>query len=362
MNNYILRKNNFIQEFNLIFNKIPHIYSEVFLKIFSTNYRYFTIFNGNNIPITFNKILEKMFYNYQHPYDYNFFYHNLKKDLSLSLSNNLKEKVITIITKNLSIILASNIEITFLLNLINNNNHEKNYFKDDLIDKLQEKDKIYVYQISESYLIAKSLIKIIDILTLYKSTKNTMFYYEINKSIEKIRTIELIMNNVLDIYKPKYKTIISQSEFKILVYLIILSKNGQDIENNINYNISKILESLDYSTSITKIINYQRGNDYLEILNNKYKNNISTLISYRENPYIYQNINEIINILFYKYHDDYNFIINKEKILKKILYIYIKNVNLSDKIFLCTQYNLWSYEWDSIKEKYEIESQGDKWF
>ena len=63
MNDYILRKNNFIQEFNLIFNKIPHIYSEVFLKIFSTNYRYFTIFNGNNIPITFNKILEKMFSN-----------------------------------------------------------------------------------------------------------------------------------------------------------------------------------------------------------------------------------------------------------------------------------------------------------
>ena len=43
------RMNNTIDTINRIFNKIPHIYSELFLNIFSINYSHFSIPHNYNI-------------------------------------------------------------------------------------------------------------------------------------------------------------------------------------------------------------------------------------------------------------------------------------------------------------------------
>ena len=358
MNNYIsLTKiknqdnNNFDKIFNQIFNKIPYIYSEIFLKLFQTRFRYFTMFQTRNIPFSFTKTLEILFTNIYKEYNYEFFYKYIKEDLSTCLTNDIEKKHIEKLAQSISTTLNSNIEIKLLLDIIDKKQNNAKYFEYNYLESLDKENKQTIYQISESYLIGKALIKIIKILNIYN--QNPYLYKKISKSVEKIRTIELIMDNVLDLYDNKYINIIDKNEFKILIYLLILSRNARDIDKNYNYDIDKLFISLGYDTSIKRIINYRRGNDYLEIENNKDENSIANLFSYRPYPYIYRNISEIINILFQKYHDDYTFIINKEKILKKIFYLYIKNIDLYNKIFICTTYKLWSYEWDSIKEKYE---------
>ena len=68
-------------------------------------------------------------------------------------------------------------------------------------------------------------------------------------------------------------------------------------------------------------------------INYNYSNKIS--------PYIYENISTILKILFKKYHDDYNFIIEKDNILKKIFYLYISHLDFKDKIIICKNYKLW---------------------
>jgi hypothetical protein len=157
------------------------------------------------------------------------------------------------------------------------------------------------------------------------------------------------MSNIIDSYDYKYSSILNKSEYKILIYLLCLSKNGKDIEKKYNYNIDKIFESINYSISLVGITDIIKGNNYLEIKNNLYNNNLFILPEY---PYIYKNVKIILKILFNKYNDNYEFLISKDKILKRIFYLYITKINLEDKINLCYQYCLWQYEWDSIAKEY----------
>ena len=366
MNNYLLvtsktkdytNNNKFIKEFNQIFNKIPHIYSEIFLTLFQNKFSYLTMYNDINNKVSFIKVLERIFYNRTKINNKTFYYQKIKKDLQISLENIKDETQINNISHEISTYLSSNIDIKLLLDIVDKKIYNKNYIKLSNIETYSNHDKVFLYQIISSYLISKVLIKIIIILNNYNYLKNTSLYNSINSYVEKIRTWDLIMDNVLDIYDNKYKNIINKNEFKILIYLLSISKNGKDLDNNYKYNLDKIFMSIGYDTKVRKVINYKKASDYLEVLNNKYNYYINELFNYREYPIIYENISDIIEILYYKKHDNYKFITSKDKILKELFYLFIKEVDLQDKLIMSSNFKLWEYEWDSIKNKYQLKYQ-----
>ena len=311
-----MTNNKFINNFNIIFNKIPHIYSEIFIKIFTNNYNYFLDYNKHNNINLFINILNSTFNNINNLNNKDFYYNNIIKYL-----DNTKEQELI---NNISNKLSKNIENNYLLDIIDNNPRIIIY--NNLSTQLS---KIYIY-----FLISKTLVKIVNLLTFYKSIENIEFNNYIHITVEKYRTIELNMDYVIDYYKDEFKNIISKTDYKILIYLLSLSINGKEIEKNYYQELSKLLDSIGYSTNLHRIINYKR-------------------ISYPIKPYIYKNISILINILFKKYHDNYYFITNKEKLLKTCFYLYIKKINLPDKIIISITYPLLSYEWDSIKDFYE---------
>lgn len=326
---------------NRIFTKIPHVYSELFLNIFSINYSHFSITHNYNI---LEHTLFNLLNNNTKIYNKSFIYNSLLMDFTnLNIKNNVT-------LNSVATILSSNIETDFLINIIEKKENQ-NFCKKIKVTGLKLEDKINVYLLFDSYLISKVLIKTIHLLTAYKLDKETNFYKDIHNIVEKYRTSELNFTHILDEYKEEYKKKITPNNFEILIYLLSLAKNGQDLEKNCHYEIKKLLISIGYSTKLKKIINYKRGSDYLEIINN------SNVFNYnyfnKVSPYIYENISTILKILFKKYHDDYNFIIEKDSILKKIFYLYICHLEFKDKIIICQNYKLWEYEWDSLKEKYQ---------
>lgn len=355
MNDYILLKksdsdkyyinddSNFLQEFNIIFNKIPHIYASVFLSVFGKYYRYIPSFINKDNAISFNITLKRTFNSYNH-LNYKFYYYYLNNDFKNKVINKKFD-----IIQDMSNILKSDIDACLLMDIIDNRYYS--YYKYFSKYDVSFEDKLYLYQIFINYLISKLMVRIIQILNIYNRQFNNEFYYYINKVVDKYRTVEMDMSNVLDSYDYKYKNILNKSEYKILIYLLCLSKNGKYLDKECNYNIVKIFASINYSTSLVNITDYIKGSEYLEIVNGYYDNKLFSLPEY---PYVYKNVRIILRILFDKYHDEYEFLINKDNILKKIFYLYIKNINLIDKINVCYQYCLWEYEWDSIKEKYEI--------
>ena len=314
-----MSNNIFIEEFNIIFNKIPHIYSELFQKIFKNNYYYFLDYNKLNNLNLFIEVLKDTFNNLNNlnkEYYYNYI-------LKYIFNNNLSSSpsIIYSVSKKLS----SPIEDNYLLDII-----DKNYtikINHNTIPK--HLAKLYIY-----LLISKTLLKTITVLTNYSNTNNIEFKKNINIIVEKYRNLELNMDYVLEDYSENYNLLITKTNFKILIYLLSLSKNGKEIERKYQTNISKLLDSLGYDTNMHKIINYHR-------------------INYNIKPYIYINITKLINTLFYKYHDNYKFISDKELILKTSFYLYIRKLSLKDKIIISITYFLWEYEWDSIKEIYE---------
>ena len=333
--------------FNIIFNKIPYIYGEIFLKIFSIPYYNLSLDYGSNI---FINILSNSLNNYKTFFKRPNLYTNLNKDITSylpTLNNQTKESIINYLTD----ILSTNIEEDFLISLTNNTLNNKEFFLYNHISSISKKDLIIIYQISESYLISKVLIKIIDILNNYNNLSLSI-KRKLNKDIESIRTYELIMDNVYDIYKEEYKNFINKPKFKILVYLLCISRNAKEIEKSYSYNLDQIINKIGIDNQKYKIIAYQRGYDYLDITLNQNKTK-SNLFNYNYHPYINKTIKLLIQELFDLYHDDYNFLKNKDKILKICFYNYIKKIDLKDKISICTTYKLWSFEWDSIKEKYE---------
>lgn len=345
--NNIIDNTKFFKQFNEIFNKIPHIYSEIFLKIFGEKYSYFVMFDNDNFSFSFIKILKNIFCNIDKIDDQNFFNKCVLSDLDGEFNDKIEDNI----KKSIVSILSSDIEIKVLLDMIDNDNN--NYYNLE-IDNYDDELKIFILGIMDSYLISKILVRIVKILNFYNDKINTEFYNKINKGVSMFRTWDMVMDNVLDIYEDSDRDIISEEEFKILIYLLCLAKNGQDIEKNIDYNIEKLFVSIGYGTSVRNLIDYKRGSDYLEISSNN--NCVWNLFQYRGYPVIYTSISEILEILFSKYYDDYNFIINKDRILRKIFYLYMKKINLNDKIFLCSNYKLWYYEWDSIKNNYELET------
>ncbi len=333
--------NNTIDIINRIFNKIPHIYSELFLNIFSINYSHFSIPHNYNI---LEHTLSNLLNNNTKIYSKLFIRSSLLKDLE---SLNIKNRYTL---DSMVIILSNNPEIDFLINIIDKKDNQKLYQKIK-VTGLKLEDRMNVYILFDSYLISKVLIKTVHLLTAYKLEIGAKFYQDIHSTVEKYRTPELNFTHILDEYKEEYTNKITPNNFEILIYLLSLAKNGQDLEKNCHYEIKKLLISIGYSTKLKKIINYKRGSDYLEIINNNnlFNYNYSNKIS----PYIYENISTILKILFKKYHDDYNFIIEKDNILKKIFYLYISHLDFKDKIIICKNYKLWEYEWDSLKEEYQ---------
>ncbi|MBR3162075.1 MAG: hypothetical protein IKF19_05025 [Bacilli bacterium] len=301
----------FIEEFNQLFNKIPHIYGEIFLIIFRNNYCYFLDYDLKNNLTIFVSILKKVFYNLNELSNKEFYYHDI-----LDYFSGDEEDI-----NKLSVELSKSIEEDYLLEIIDNKANIKNI--SNISDSLF---KIYVY-----YLISKALVKIVKVLSYYNSIINTAFKNDICCLVEKYRTLELNMDYVLEDYN--YDSIISKTDYKILIYLLSLSSNGKEIEKKYYKDISSIMDSVGYDTNMHRIINYQRLNINIK-------------------PYIYQNITNIFNTLFYKYYDNYNLISDKDIILRTIYYIYIKNISLFDKIIISITYNLWNYEWDSIKDIY----------
>lgn len=338
----------FLKQFNRIFNKIPHIYSEIFLKLFGNRYRYFSVFNNDNYSFGFINVLMSIFCNIDKLYDLDFFDECIRRDFSKffddKIDDELREKMVSI--------LSSDIEIRILLDVMNNNVDSNNYYDDLDMDSCSDDLKKLVLEIMDSYLVSKVLVRGVKILNFYNSKKGTDFYDRVNNGVSMFRTWEMAMDHVGDIYGDEYRDIISESEFKILIYLISLARNGEDISKKIDYDIDKLFVSMGYGTSVRKIMDYNRGYDYLEA--NRGNDYVIDLVGYREYPVIYENVSEMLKILFSKYYDDYGFIINKDRILRKIFYLYIKNVDLMDKIFLCSNYKLWGYEWDSIKSDCEL--------
>ena len=102
---------------------------------------------------------------------------------------------------------------------------------------------------------------------------------------------------------------------------------------------------------ISKYLDELFPNPKCELNYNKdYELLIATMLSAQTTD---KKVNEATKILFKKYHDDYNFIIEKDNILKKIFYLYISHLDFKDKIIICKNYKLWEYEWDSLKEEYQ---------
>lgn len=344
----------FLEKFNQIFNKIPHIYGEIFLKLFENRFKYFVMFERSFVPVSFTRILERLFCNINVVYDEDFFYQYIKDDLLICLNDIVDYIIIEDIAKYISFMLASNIECDVLLDIIDNKINNSNYYDLDMMGDFSEQDKLCLYEIIDSYLISKVLVKVVKILNLYNSKKGTKFYELVSDGVDKFRTWDMVLSNVLDIYDYKYRDIVSEDEFKILIYLISLSRNGEDIDNSIGYNIDKLFDSMSYDTSMRKIIDCERGYNYLEVNDSRFYNDISNLFGYRNMPVIYESVSDCLEILFDKYYDDYNFIVNKDKILRKIFYLYMRNVNLYNKLVVCTNYKMWGYEWDSIKDNYEL--------
>lgn len=336
-----MNNSKFNQEFNIIFNKIPHIYAEIFLTIFGNYYRYIANFLNNEDATNFNITLKRTFDNYKH-LNYKFYYYYLEQDLPNRIITNKPE-----IIKDISNILKSDVDACLLIDIINHKYYS--YYQYFTKYNLAIQEQLYLYQIFINYLISKSLVRIIKILNIYHSQLDSEFYNYINRVVDKYRTIELDMTNIIDSYDHKYQNILNKGEYKILIYLLCLSKNGQDLDKQDCYNLNKIFASINYSISLVNITNSIAGNNYLEIKNNYYDNHLFSLPEY---PYIYKNVKVILRLLFQKYHDQYEFLTNKERILKRILYLYIKNINLTDKIHICYQYCLWEYEWNSIKKEY----------
>ena len=308
-----MTNNNFISIFNLIFNKIPHIYSEIFLKIFTNNYYYFSNCSKSDDLNVFINIMNTMFNNVNKLYNKDFYYYSINSYLTKCKTPN---NIYTV-----SSILASPIEDKYLLEIIDNNPKIPNMYNN--------LSKLYTY-----HLISKTLIKIFMLLIYYNNLEDLYFKNHINMTVEKYRTLELNMDHILESYKEEFKHIISKTNYKILIYILSLAKNGQEIEKKYHNKISKIIDSIGYSNSLHKIINYKRFN-------------------YPPKPYIHKNISILLIILFQKNYNNYNFICNKEKILKTCFYLYIKNLSLPDKIIISISFPLWSYEWNSIKKHYE---------
>lgn len=371
MNDYILLKKDmlndyyksdnsskFLLEFDQVFNKIPHIYSEIFLRLFENRFKYFVNFEKSLVPVSFIRILQRMFYNIDKSYDRDFFYKYVKDDLDVCLKDISDPGLILEICDCVSMFLSSDVEIRALLDVIDNDINNSVYY--DFLDiyEFSEYDSLCMYQIIDSYLVSKVLVKIVKILNLYNEKRGTGFYELVKKGVDKFRTWDMVLDNVLDIYDYEYSDIVDEDEFKILIYLVGLSKNGEDIEKNINYNIDKLFDSLGYGVSMRKIIDCRRGYDYLEVRDSKYDNYVSNLFGYRNSPVIYESISDCLEILFSKYYDDYNFIVSKDRVLRYIFYLYMRNVNLYNKLLVCTNYKMWEYEWDSIKNRYDLNCLG----
>ena len=120
MNKYNNTK--FLKQFNAIFNKIPHIYSEIFLKIFGEKYSYFVMFDNDNFSFSFIKILKNIFCNIDKIDDQNFF----NKCVFSDLDGEFNDKIEDNIKKSIVSILSSDIEIKVLLDMIDNN--DNNYY------------------------------------------------------------------------------------------------------------------------------------------------------------------------------------------------------------------------------------------
>ena len=322
--------------FNIIFNKIPYIYSELFLKIFDNNY-FYLIYQDNTY---FESVLKRIFNNYYQKYDYSFFYKNIIVDFKKFGYDDL---TISILTKHLSLALTKNIASQFLNDLANKSNHL--YFDYDRL-KLNNKYKNISFKIFNNYLIALVLVETIKILNNYTKNPDINFRNYIKKVVANYQTWELNLDNINDDYNKLCQKNINKIDYTNLVFLLMLSQNGKAVTEKINYNIDKIFQSISYSTSVRKLIDYKKGYEYLE------KISFDNIKTHKIYPFIYTNISEILHILFKKYHDNYQFLIDKELILKKIFYLYIKNVNLENKIFLSNNYKVWSYEWDSLAKFY----------
>ena len=288
----------FLEKFNQIFNKIPHIYGEIFLKLFENRFKYFVMFERSFVPVSFTRILERLFCNINVVYDEDFIYQYIKDDLLICLNDIVDYIIIEDIAKYISFMLASNIECDVLLDIIDNKINNSNYYDLDMMGDFSEQDKLCLYEIIDSYLISKVLVKVVKILNLYNSKKGTKFYELVSDGVDKFRTWDMVLSNVLDIYDYKYRDIVSEDEFKILIYLISLSRNGEDIDNSIGYNIDKLFDSMSYDTSMRKIIDCERGYNYLEVNDSRFYNDISNLFGYRNMPVIYESVSDCLEILF----------------------------------------------------------------
>lgn len=303
-----MNNNEFIDIFDKIYMKIPYIYGEIFLKLFGNKYRYLYIEWDK-----FVGICKDMFIN-RSKLDREDFYNNYFGNYKYSK------------------LLSSRIDDKILLDIINNKFDDSNYYSGSNI-------------IIDSIIVSKVLIRIIDILNIYKNGSNNFKKY-IDYYVNRYRTWEMDLKYIGDVYYYGYSNVISEEEFKILIYLLCLSKNGIDISNNYNYSIDKIFFDIGYDTSVKSIINYEIGNEYLELIYDKYSLDI------REHAYIYSNISRVIDILFSKYYDNYNFIKNKDLVLRYIYYLYSINISFRDKVFFSSNYKMLEFEWDSIRNKY----------
>ena len=323
--------------FNHIFNKIPHIYGELFLTLFKNKLNYFTLYK-EELLLT---ILERIFNNSSNINNSNLYYNYLKKDL-----HDINEDIL----EEISLYLSSDIDIIILKDIANKKFLNKTYINIDEFYGFNDKEKIILYKTITTYLLAKLLLRVILILNKY----NTSIYKnEIDINIEKYYNNEIDLTNILDTYKNKYKKIITKDEYIILVYLLFISIKGKNIENKYKYRLNKIFQSIGYNTELIEIENISKYYDYLVKENNKYNSNIKELFNYKEKPLLPKNIKELIESLFEYNYDNYNFLINKDNILRTIYYILIRKLSIKDKIYICSNYKLWEYFWELNKNIYQ---------
>ena len=328
---------NYNKVYNTIINKIPHIYGEIFLTLFKNKLNYFNNYNQESLLI----IIKRLFLNFDKINNQEFYYKYLLKDLY-----NIDEYIIN----EISLYLSSSIDITLLKDISTNNFLNNNYINIDNFYNFNNKEKKQIYETITSYLLAKLLLRIILILTKYN---NTTFKERIIKDINIYYNANLDISNILDTYHKEYKIIFTKDEYQILSYLLFISIKGNNIESIYYHKLNKIFMSNCYDIKLTELPNKSKCYNYLAKEHNKNNSYILELFNYRELPLIPITIKELLDNLFTYNYDNYYFLINKDNILKTIYYLYIRNISIDDIIYISTNYKLWSFYWDFLKNKYQ---------